>query len=99
MLSIELVERILAEKVKVICIDLTNQYTIELSDFYDSENEEKYIEELQGIINNGGKQNVSRNIEEGGGVNAFKDALKKQISDFLKNAEDSYLKIYNPAQL
>ncbi len=98
MLSIELVERILAEKVKVICIDLTNQYTIELSDFYDSENEEKYIEELQGIINDGGKQNVSRNIEEGGGVNAFKDALKKQISDFLKNAEDSYLKIYNPAQ-
>src|SRR5690625_1957496 len=35
MLAIELVERVIAEDIKVICIDLTDQYAQELSDFYD----------------------------------------------------------------
>src|SRR5262249_32874048 len=39
-LALELVERILAENIKVICLDLTNQYIKELLPYYDSEDEE-----------------------------------------------------------
>jgi hypothetical protein len=34
MLAIELVERIIAHGIKVVCIDLTNQYANELARFY-----------------------------------------------------------------
>ena len=40
-LSIELVERMVADNIKVICLDLTNQYKNELSDLIDT----AYIEE------------------------------------------------------
>jgi hypothetical protein len=47
MLSIELIERMIAEGIKVICLDLTNQYAEELSDFYDRDYEDKQISKIQ----------------------------------------------------
>ncbi len=98
MLSIELVERMIAVNKKVICIDLTDQYANELSAFYASDLEETKIQELKEVVRNGGKDNVQRNVEEGGGINEFSIELEKQLREFLNPDNDSYLKIYNPSE-
>jgi hypothetical protein len=96
MLSIELVERMIAEKKKVICIDLTDQYSDELSVFYDVKSESKMINKLKQAVANGGKNNVQRNVEEGGGVSGFTKELEDQLRVFIDPRNNSYLKIYNP---
>lgn len=97
MLSIELVERMIAEKKKVICIDLTNQYAKELNDFYDSDAESKKINALKTVVKDGGKNNVKQNVEEGGGINEFRSALVKDLREFLDPKNLSMLKIFNPS--
>jgi hypothetical protein len=97
MLGIELVERILADNIKVVCIDMTNQYAEELSDYYRSELENRRISNLQNVVENGGRENFQRNVEEGGGINEFEDAILEEMRQFLdQDNNENILKIYNP---
>ncbi len=99
MLSIELVERMISEDIKVVCIDLTNQYAEHLSDFYRPQYEQKRIEELQNVVPDGGRRNFQKNVEEGGGVNEFKAEFQKEMESFLdQDNDDEVLKIYNPTE-
>jgi len=95
MLAIELVERMIAEKIKIVCIDLTNQYAAELSNFIDSEDEKKKLENLQ-KIGAEGKTKCEKNVEEGGSVKTFSSAIYDDLKEFI-NSDDHFMKIYNPS--
>ena len=95
-LAIELVERMVAEGIKVICLDLTNQYAAELSAFHDAEGEQVQFGELQ-TIGEGGKAKVSKHVEEGGSRRDFAAKVKEHLNAFLDVACDKKLKILNPA--
>ncbi|MBK7380237.1 MAG: DUF87 domain-containing protein [Ignavibacteriales bacterium] len=96
MLSIELVERMLVNNIKVICLDLTNQYSTELSDFYSATNESAELTELTTIGRNG-KTVVRLNVEEGGSVTTFTNKVYDVIHSFLSEQNTSKIKIFNPA--
>ena len=94
-LTLELVERIIGESIKVICLDLTNQYAQELAPYYDREAENAAAERLK-TIGAAGKNNAQRNVEEGGSIQQFAAALKEDLQTFLDPADARRLKIYNP---
>lgn len=98
MLSIELVERMIAAGIKVVCLDLTNQYAVELSDYYDSEYELACLQRIQAA----GLHDLeawAENPEEGGSLPSLKEAFKADLEDFLRDDQHRMLKIYNPAQV
>ena len=95
MLGIELVERMITEGIKVICLDLTNQYTKELSSFLSSENEKESLEKIQ-AEGEKDKQSVSEDPERGGSLPNLKEAIRQDLNQFIKS-DQHYLKIYNPA--
>jgi hypothetical protein len=97
MLAIELVERMLAERIKVICIDMTDEYADELGIFCDHAYESALIAELD-TIGVAGKTNVNKNVEEGGSITRFSEKIEEQISDFMNADSARRLKIYNPSQ-
>jgi len=97
MLSIELVERMMAAGVKVICVDLTSQYSTELAPYYDSANELPALAELQ-TIGAAGKARVRQNVEEGGSRTEFASAVAANIREFLDPGNRRLLKIFNPNQ-
>ena len=96
MLSIELVERMIAQKIKVICIDLTNQYAKELSEFYDKVWHESSYKSIQ---NAGSEDSDSfdESPEKGGSIQNLTSALESDLYEFLHNDEVHFLKIYNPS--
>ncbi len=94
-LAIELVERMIARGVKVLCLDLTNQYANLLSDFIDPSYEAARREELFSA----GRGGVAhQNKEQGGSRNAFKRAVLDQMRALLAPGDDHYLRVFNPAQ-
>jgi len=97
MLAIELVERMIAHGIKVICLDMTSQYTAELSTFFDPSAEDTKLKELQ-TIGLAGKTVVKKNVEEGGSKTAFSQAVLKYIEEFVKPENPRKLKILNPSQ-
>jgi len=98
MLAIELVERMIASGIKVVCLDLTNQYADELAAFYDTEYEKECLTRIQEA---GGKdlQAWAENPEEGGSIPALREAFQTDLADFLREDSPRRLKIYNPAQV
>lgn len=95
-LTMELVERILTEKIHVISIDLTDEHAFELGEFgVNAPNTQREIDELVCIADAGSK-NVKQNKHEGGSVNEFKAKLKYFLKQFI-NSENEYLRIINPA--
>ncbi len=96
-LALELVERMLDASIKVICLDLTNQYAVQLAQFYDKENADTGIEELT-TIGVKGKTNCEKNVEEGGSVNEFRAKFKEHITSFLSADNKDLLRIYNPTK-
>lgn len=96
MLAIELLERMMAEGIKVICLDLTNQYAKELADFYDEVFEENCLKKLQEASAKDFDA-CSENPEEGGSLPHLTSAVFEDLNDFLKEDNPRYLKIYNPA--
>lgn len=97
MLSIELVERMIKGGIKVICIDLTNQYALELKDFL-NENTQKSDEAALLDIGSKGKTNVKKNVEEGGSINQFSKGIMEQLEKYLDPKSPEMLKIYNPSK-
>lgn len=96
-LALELIERIISSKIKVICLDLTDEYEIELKPYLDEEKISDEIEQLN-EIGIGGKMKFSQNKEEGGSITEFSKKLKELLLDFLDpNNDNECLKIYNPA--
>ncbi|MHB8471536.1 MAG: ATP-binding protein [Gammaproteobacteria bacterium] len=98
MLAIELVERMMTCGIKVICLDLTNQYADELAEFYDRDYENKCIERVQ----EAGNKDLAAwadNPEEGGSLPKLRDAIQADLADFLRDDNQRRLKIYNPAQV
>ncbi len=94
-LAIELVERMIAQGIKVLCLDLTNQYATLLADFIDPMYEAAKRDELI-VAAKGGK--AHKNRELGGSRNAFKKAVLDQVQTFLSTDDDHYLHVFNPAQ-
>lgn len=95
MLAIELVERIIKEKIKIVCIDLTNQYAIELSRYLNGAQEAETLKYLQ-EIGAGGKTKCKKNVEEGGSVKDFADAIYGDLKTFV-DSESQFMKVYNPS--
>lgn len=98
MLSIELVERMIAEGIKVVCIDLTDQYAQELSDFHDPIWALKRLEIIQkaGRTNS---ENFQDHPDDGGSLKHLTYALEKDLNEFIHNDNEHFLKIYNPTEL
>lgn len=96
MLAIELVERLIKYGVKIICIDMTNQYAVELADFFDPSTESEKIQKIQ-AIGQTGKTSVKKNVEEGGSKNAFSVSVTEYIKEFLKPSDPRKLIILNPS--
>lgn len=96
-LALELVERMIAARIKVICLDLTNQYALQLAPYYQTDLEQTAVGELQ-TIGRSGKGISKPNVEEGGSVVAFKVKVGEMLKTFLNPATQEYLRIYNPTQ-
>jgi uncharacterized protein len=98
MLAIELVERMMARGIKVVCLDLTDQYANELDCYYDKEGEKKKFDEMISKVEAASK-NVQDNPEQGGSIPILEQQLDIDLREFLSASNQSMLKIYNPAQL
>lgn len=96
-LALELVERMIEAGIKVICLDLTDQYARELTSFLDAAAEEQLAGELQSI-GAAGKTSVKKNVEEGGSIREFSAKIKEQLEVFLEPNDSRRLRILNPAQ-
>lgn len=97
MLAIELVERMVVHGIKVICIDLTNQYEQELKNYLtDTELGEK-LKKLQ-ALGPPGKTNYQKNVEEGGSRTVFAAEVAKLIAEFVAPDCKHRLLILNPSQ-
>ncbi|RIK84901.1 MAG: hypothetical protein DCC69_11210 [Hyphomicrobiales bacterium] len=94
-LSIELVERMIADGIKVICLDLTNPYAELLSEFIDPVHEAERHQELV-VAEQGGVPN--QNQEQGGSHLAFRARVTEQLRAFVNPAEQRWLRVLNPAQ-
>jgi hypothetical protein len=97
-LALELVERMIKSGIKVICLDLTNQYAEELDPYYNFNEEKPDIEELN-KIGIKGKNNAQQNVEEGGSVQQFENLIKDKLRVFLgPKKQEKMVKIFNPVQ-
>lgn len=96
-LAIELVERIIDAGIRVVCLDLTDQYATELAPFLDIGAEDEAHEELM-EIGPVGKANAKKNVEEGGSISEFTNKIKEQLEAFVDPANDHKLRVLNPAQ-
>lgn len=94
--AIELVERMIADGIKVFCLDLTNQYETLLSDFLDPAYEAARLAEL---VAAGAGGAAHQNKDLGGSRNTFVRAVVDQMRDFLSPENDHFLKVINPAQI
>jgi len=98
MLAIELVERIIAAGIKVICLDLTNQYASELAEFYDAPFEAQCLSRIE-EAGEKDRDAWADNPEEGGSITALREAILADLTEFLRDDNQRRLKIYNPAQV
>lgn len=93
-LALELVERMLLAGIKVIALDLTNQYAARLAPYYDATAEQANIDTLK-ATGPAGKANYRQIVSEGGSVQTFQTELKQQLSNFMADA-NARMRIYNP---
>ncbi|WP_082662979.1 MULTISPECIES: ATP-binding protein [unclassified Sphingopyxis] len=94
-LAIELVERMIAKGIKVVCLDLTNQYESLLEDFVDPAHEQARREALLAAGRGGAPH---QNKEEGGSRHQFKQAVFRKMTEFMAADDDHFLWVINPAQ-
>jgi uncharacterized protein len=96
-LALELIERMIKGGIKVVCLDMTPQYSYELAPYYFSDEENKQFGDLQ-QIGYQGKGNVQQNVEDGGSIKQFKQEIINQIREFLSPNNNRFIKIYNPTK-
>lgn len=95
MLAMELAERMMSAGIKVICVDMTNEYSTKLAAYIDATKEAAVLAELQ-AIGAGGKANVQQNVEEGGSLTGFAATVGTKIREFVDPADTSRLMVFNP---
>ena len=93
-LAIELVERMFGQNIKVICLDLTDQYAGLLSDFVDVEYQQSMSEALHEAAS--GKP-VAAGKEAGGSIACFNEVTKEKMAEFLDPNCPENIWIINPA--
>lgn len=93
-LSIELIERMISEEIKVIVLDLTDQYKKELTDFIDDGFQKNIFDFLNNAAAN---QKTTTERSEGGAIRPFEEAATKVITDFLSGETHQKIMIINPA--
>ena len=98
MLAIELVERMITEGIKAVCLDLTNQYANQLSDFYDAAGEKTCTEKIR-AAGDKDRQRVEDSKSQGGSLENLRKAIRDDLAAFVPEDCAARLKIYNPAQL
>ena len=98
MLAIELVERMMAAGIKVICLDLTNQYAQELEAYYDKAHEAECLAKIQEAGEND-REAWAEDPEKGGSISSLRTALQADLLAFLSADNPRNLKIYNPSQV
>ena len=95
-LAIELVERMIAEGIKIICLDLTDQYQNELKPFVVEKHQTAVMEGLQPEK---GRGKTAKTKQDGGTIRDFSERVKTVLKTFL-SAESPYpICIINPASL
>lgn len=94
-LAMELVERMIADRIKVICLDLTNQYSELLGEFIDPTLEET---RRCAMVQSGQGGKAHQNQEQGGSHQAFRACVTEQLRTFIRASGQPYLCVLNPAQ-
>jgi hypothetical protein len=94
-LALELIERMIKAGIKVICLDLTDQYAKELAPFFDANSDQADVSQLN-TVGTAGKTNVKKNVEEGGSATPFAAKMKEQLTAFLGTDSTRKVKILNP---
>ncbi len=97
-LAVELIERMMAKDIKVICLDLTHQYATLLADYYCADKEREAIERIVAASNQD-RETYQEDPQQGGSLSNLKQAIYKDLSEFLDPENPPLLKIYNPAEL
>lgn len=98
MLAIELVERMMADGIKIICLDLTTQYAKELNEFYDEAYEDAQLAKIK-EAGERDKDIFRDNPEKGGSLPNLRQAFYDDLVEFLSQGNPRLLKIYNPNQI
>lgn len=98
MLAIELIERLMSSGVKIICLDLTDQYALELAPYYDREFEEQAIDKIRAACDRD-RDAWQENPEAGGSRPNLIEAIREDLEFFLDPVNPRLLKIYNPAKI
>lgn len=93
-LAFELIERLIAEQIKVVCLDVTGQYGKELAPLVSVEDERDNRELVE--LGPPGRTRVRRNVEEGGSIGEFRDKVTEQLKVFLE-ADGSCMKVIDPS--
>lgn len=96
-LALELVERMAAEGIKVLCLDLTNQYASALRPYHNTTDNDARVANLK-QVGASGKANVQKNVEDGGSITAFEEAVRRHLDEFMSAEYASKVLILNPAQ-
>jgi hypothetical protein len=94
-LALELVERMLAKGIKVVILDLTNQYEKELAAYLDSAAAKVLHDRLVAAGKGGG---AAQNREDGGSKSAFNKEIIEQLRAFMEPGNAQRLRIINPSQ-
>lgn len=98
MLAVELVERMLVSGIKVVCLDLTDQYAVELAPYYDAHHEQAAADAIRDACDKDRDQ-WHENPDQGGSRPNLVDAIRRDLEEFLREDNHRRLKIYNPAKL
>lgn len=94
-LAIELVERMIAGGIKVICLDLTNQYVDLLHEFIDAAHDDEKRAELTASGEGGAPH---QNQEQGGSHQRFRAEAVRQLREFVAPESGRFLRVLNPAE-
>ena len=97
MFAIELLERMMSEGIKVVCLDLTDQYSTELSDYYNAPYEKACLTRLKAATEQD-RHAWQEKPEQGGSLPNLKNAFFEDLDGFINNTDGHVLKIYNPAE-
>ena len=93
-LAIELAERMIASEIKIICLDLTDQYEKLLSDFIDR----NFMDSIDQKPKTAAKgRPVDQSKDDGGSIIEFIKTVNEVISDFLSPSCTKKILILNPA--
>ena len=96
-LALELIERMLRDEVKVICIDSSGEFERELSELYNPQLDIDLINHIT-EIGPAGKKQYKYIKEEGGSIIPFEKALKDSYDESLSENSDTMLRIFDPSK-